>query len=352
MRTLISYIGVFALLALSSVTAAWGQSDRWDRALDSYQTICDRCILLREQSLRGDEIPADELRSLLEQVSSLRASLQRGSGSMSKAQKERFERIRSRYVEAFTKQGYSTDGPALRVARPALDLPRVASGEEILRSAFGSAQNDNSLISLGSAFGSAQIDMRLSHPEEAKRPKDLAERPKDLAKRPKDLSFSKTGAGPDSFTTGLTVIGAWSPNTLSYGAMATLTWNKAGIYIKGRSNFQTKIGEYSCLSDGTSGGKVIWTSGKESHPTWALGAGGIFRIAGPVGLYVGSGYGSAQTLWEDAAGKWATVKDYSAKGICADAGIMFSNNHFQASIGISTITFKKPALELGLGIRF
>ncbi len=322
MRTLISYIGVFALLALSSVTAAWGQSDRWDRALDSYQTICDRCILLREQSLRGDEIPADELRSLLEQVSSLRASLQRGSGSMSKAQKERFERIRSRYVDAFSKQGYSTDGPALRIARPALDLPRVASGEEILRSAFGSAQND----------------IRLCHPEEAK--------------RPKDLSFSQTGAGPDSFTTGLTVIGAWSPSTLSYGAMATLTWGKAGIYAKGRSNFQTKIGEYSCLSDGTSDGKVIWTSGQESHPTWALGAGGIFRIAGPVGLYVGSGYGSAQTLWEDASGKWATVEDYSAKGICADAGIIFSKNHFQASIGISTITFKKPALELGLGIRF
>ena len=334
MRTLISYIGVFALLALSSVTAAWGQSDRWDRALDSYQTICDRCILLREQSLRGDEIPADELRSLFEQVSSLRASLQRGSGSMSKAQKERFERIRSRYVEAFAKQGYSTDGPALRIARPVLDLPRVASGEEILRSAFGSAQNDNSLISLGSA----QNDMRLCHPEEAK--------------RPKDLSFSQTGTGPDSFTTGLTVIGAWSPNTLSYGAMATMTWGKAGIYAKGRSNFQNKKGEYSCLSDGTSSGKVIWTSGQESHPAWTIGAGGIFRIAGPVSLYIGSGYGSAQTLWEDASGKWATVEDYSAKGICADAGIIFSKNHFQASIGTSTITFKKPTLELGLGIRF
>jgi len=345
MRTLISYIGVFALLALSSVTAAWGQSDRWDRALDSYQTICDRCILLREQSLRGDEIPADELRSLLEQVSSLRASLQRGSGSMSKAQKERFERIRSRYVEAFSKQGYSTDGPALRIARPALDLPRVASGEEILRCAFGSAQNDNSLISLGSPFGSAQNDMRLCHPEEAKRPKDLA-------KRPKDLSFSQTGAGPDGFTTGLMVIGAWSPNTLSYGAMATLTWGKAGIYAKGRSNFQNKKGEYSCLSDGTSDGKVIWTSGQESHPTWVLGAGGLFKIAGPVSLYAGSGYGAAQTLWEDASGKWATVEDYSAKGICADAGIIFCKNHFQASIGISTITFKKHAIELGLGIRF
>ena len=311
MRTLISYIGVFALLALSSVTAAWGQSDRWDRALDSYQTICDRCILLREQSLRGDEIPADELRSLLEQVSSLRASLQRGSGSMSKAQKERFERIRSRYVEAFSKQGYSTDGPALRIARPALDLPRMDWSPQI-------KANERSRITGPSA----------------------------------PLRNRREGLRDRSKSAGLMAMGSWSPNTLSYGAMATMTWGKAGIYAKGRSNFQNKKGEYSCLSDGTSGGKVIWTSGQESHPTWTLGAGGIFKIAGPVSLYAGSGYGSAQTLWEDASGKWVTVEDYSAKGICADAGIIFSKNHFQASIGISTITFKKPALELGLGIRF
>ena len=319
MRTLISYIGVFALLALSSVTAAWGQSDRWDRALDSYQTICDRCILLREQSLRGDEIPADELRSLLEQVSSLRASLQRGSGSMSKAQKERFERIRSRYVEAFAKQGYSTDGPVLRIARPALDLPRVDWSPQI-------KAGERSRTTVGERS-------RTTGPSAP-------------------LRDRRDGLRDRSKSTGLMAMGSWSPNTLSYGAMATLTWGKAGIYAKGRSNFQNKIGEYSCLSDGTSGGKVIWTSGKESHPTWTIGAGGIFRIAGPVSLYAGSGYGSAQTLWEDAAGKWATVEDYSAKGICADAGIIFSKNHFQASIGISTITFKKPALELGLGIRF
>ena len=326
MRTLISYISVFALLALSSVTAAWGQSDRWDMALDSYQTICDRCILLREQSLRGDEIPADELRSLLEQVSSLRASLQRGSGSMSKAQKERFERIRSRYVEAFSKQGYSSDGPALQIARPALDLPRMDWSPQI-------KANERSRTTVGERS-------RTTGPSAP------------LRDRREELRDRREGLRDRSKSTGLMAMGSWSPNAISYGAMATLTWNKAGIYIKGRSNFQNKIGEYSCLSDGTSGGKVIWTSGQESHPTWVLGAGGIFKITGPVSLYAGSGYGAAQTLWEDASGKWATVEDYSAKGICADAGILFCKNHFQASIGISTITFKKPAIELGLGIRF
>ena len=230
---------------------------------------------------------------------------------MSKAQKERFERIRSRYVEAFSKQGYSTDGPALRIARPALDLPRMDWSPQI-------KANERSRITGPSA----------------------------------PLRNRREGLRDRSKSAGLMAMGSWSPNTLSCGAMATMTWGKAGIYAKGRSNFQNKKGEYSCLSDGTSGGKVIWTSGQESHPTWTLGAGGIFKIAGPVSLYAGSGYGSAQTLWEDASGKWVTVEDYSAKGICADAGIIFSKNHFQASIGISTITFKKPALELGLGIRF
>jgi len=315
MRSLLSYI--LLSLALLFGTAAWGQSDRWDRALDSYQTICDRCILLREQSLRGEDISPEELRSLLEQVSSLRTSLQKGSGSMSKAQKERFKRIRDRYTEAFSKQGYTTDGPVLKVAKPAMDLPRVENEGKILRSASGSAQNDNRSLS-------RHLDKQSSQPE-----------------KPKDLS------------PGLTILGAWSPKSLSYGAMATITGRRLGAYIKGRSNFEGQItASYSCLSDGTSGGAPIWTTGKESHTEWSLGAGGIIRLSNAFSLYAGSGYGHSETLWEDAAGKWAKVDDYSAKGICADAGIIFTISYFQASAGISTISLKNPTLEIGLGLRF
>ncbi len=318
MRSLLSYI--FLSLALFFGTAAWGQSDRWDRALDSYQTICDRCILLREQSLRGEEISPEELRSLLEQVSSLRTSLQKGSGSMSKAQKERFKRIRDRYTEAFSKQGYTTDGPVLKVAKPAMDLPRVENEGKILRSASGSAQNDKRGLS-------RHPDKQFSHSEGAKRPKDLS--------------------------LGLSILGGWSPQSLSYGAMATITGGRFGAYIKGRSNFKGQVtAGYSCLSDGTSNGAPIWTTGEESHTEWNLGAGGIIRLSNAFSLYAGSGYGLSETLWEDAAGKWAKVDDYSAKGICADAGILFTMSYFHASAGVSTISLKKPALEIGLGVRF
>lgn len=296
-------------------------------ALDSYETICDRCILLRERSLQGEQIAPEELTSLLEQVSQLRSTLQRGSRNMSPAQKDRFERIRRRYTVAFRGTGTLSDRPALKVARPEMELPKVewrpdlrlSSGNgEILRS----AQNDNSSISLGSP----QNDNLSYHPEGAKRPKDLS--------------------------AGLLILGGWSPETFSYGGMITLTGDKWGLYIKGRSNFKAMKADYSCRSDGTADGHIIWTSGKECHIGMALGAGGTFRISGPISLYAGSGYGSTRTLWEDASGKWAEVSDYSAKGPCADAGIIFNKGHFTASAGVSTVSLKTATVEFGVGIRF
>lgn len=316
MRTLLSYILV--LVAISFGITARAQSDRWDKALDSYQTICDKCILLREQSLRGDEISSDELRSLLEQVSSLRASLQKGSGRMSKAQKERFERIKSRYSAAFQKQAMFGDGANLKVARPAMVLPKL-EWRPAIRLHTGTGMVSSGL--------SRHPDKQSYHPEGAKRLKNLS--------------------------TGLTILGAYCPQSLSYGAMATITGSRFGAYIKGRSNFNGQVtAGYSCLSDGTSGGAPIWTTGKESHTVWTLGVGGIIRLSNAFSLYAGSGYGLSETLWEDAAGKWAKVDDYTSKGICADTGVIFYKGHFQASSGISTINLKRPALEISLGVRF
>lgn len=322
-----TYIIILALLAFG--VSAYGQGDRRiDAALDRYEVICDRCILLREKSSRGEKIQPEELKSLLEQVTELRTTLQNGSRNMSPSQKERFERIRRRYTVAFSGQAPPKDGPALKVARPVLDLPRVESGEKILRYAFGYAQNDKGLCQDKGLF----LDKRLyldgpsCHPEGAQRPKDLSP--------------------------SLIVLGGWRHQSLSYGAMATITGQKFGLYLKGRSNFLAQKAEYSCLSDGTSDGRVIWTSGRESHAEWSLGAGGMFKITGLVSLYVGSGYGLSETLWEDASGKWARVEDLSAKGICADAGIIFTISHFQASAGVSTVSLKNPTLEIGLGITF
>ena len=48
-------------------TVAYGQGSRLDRALDSYETICDRCILLRERSLRGEQIAPEDLKNIFKE---------------------------------------------------------------------------------------------------------------------------------------------------------------------------------------------------------------------------------------------------------------------------------------------
>ena len=312
MRKLLTYFLMLMMLFLT--LAAYGQDSRIDGALDRYEVICDKCILLKEKALKGEDISTDELKDLLEQVSDLRATLQKGSRNMSASQKERFERIKRRYTAAFQPQAVYGDGPVLKIDRPVPDLPKV-EWRPALRLRSGS----------GNGFsGTGKIPC---HPEGAKRPKDLSP--------------------------SLIILVGWMPESLSYGAMATITGSKSGVYIKGRSNFKNQVkAVYSCLSDGTSNGTPIWTSGNESHSDWSLGAGGILQLARPVSVYAGSGYGQAQTFWEDSAGKWAKVEDYSVKGICADAGILFTKGHFQASAGVSTISLKKATLEIGVGIRF
>ncbi len=295
-------------------TVAYGQDSRLDKALDSYESICDKCILLRERSLQGEQITPEELTSLLEQVAQLRSTLQKGSRNMSPAQKDRFERIRRRYTVAFGGTGTTSDKLKLKVARPELELPKVEWSPTIRLSS-----------GTGHILHHAQNDNLSSHPEGAKRPKDL--------------------------TTGLSILGGWHTGTFSYGGMVTFTGDKWGIYIKARSNFQPRKADYSCNSDGTAGSHIIWTSGKESHTNMSLGAGGIFKVTGKVSLYVGSGYGSTRTLWEDVSGKWAEVADYSTKGFCADGGIIFNKGHFTASAGVNSVRFKKATLELGIGIR-
>ncbi|MBQ6301370.1 MAG: hypothetical protein IJK75_03140 [Bacteroidales bacterium] len=310
MRRFLVFVTI--LVPLFFQVAAFGQDSKMDLALDHYETIIDRCILMRDRAQRGEKIEADELKSLLEQVSSLRTTLQNSSKGMTARQRERYERIRRRYTVAFQ--------PGKVVSRSVVRLPKVdwvPRVEEILRF----AQDD-------------RLDASCL-PERAQRPKDL-----------------RSAQYEAPWRIGVMAIGGWRPSTWTYGAMATVTHNRLGFYIKGRSNFTKDIHESICSSDGTSEGTIIWTTGREKHPAWNLGAGVIFKIAGPLGIYAGSGYGNRTTLWEEASGSWAKVEEYSFKGACADAGIVLGIRNFTASLGISSITFRNPSLEIGVGLRF
>lgn len=312
---------LFLLLSVCLLAGqpACAQSGRIDSALDRYEQICDQCILLRDRSLRGEQIAPEELRSLLDQVSSLRAALQEGSVDMTVAQRQRFEAIRSRYTAAFQPSAGSSQAVPTRdvVALPTLEWQLEAVAEcqsepKILRI----AQDD------GAIQGITRVPLKKYEPYA----------------RPAKVS--------------VLALAGWRPEAISYGAMVSFTAGRFGAYLKGRSNFVSTAVDYGCLSDGTSGGHIIWTTGNESHKAWAAGGGAIVRVAGPLCIFAGSGYGRLSILWEDTAGKWAQVEDLSLQGICADTGLMLSAGMFTAIVGVSTIQMKKPTVEVGLGVRF
>lgn len=312
---------VITLVPLFFQVAAYGQDSKMDLALDHYETIVDRCILMRDRAQRGEKIEADELKSLLEQVSSLRTTLQNSSKGMTARQRERYERIRRRYTVAFQPDAMAAEVSPVKPSSGISPLPEInwsPEVKEILRFAGQDAYSIEALRHSRLDRESTRLDRESQHP----------------------------------WKFGAIAIAGWQPSTLTYGAMATVTHNRLGFYLKGRSNFTKESYKSVCHEDGTSEGAMIWTTGREKHPAWNLGAGVIFKIAGPLGIYAGSGYGNRTTLWEEASRSWAKVEEYSFKGACADAGIVLDISNFTASLGISSITFRNPSLEMGVGLRF
>lgn len=324
MRRFLSYL--ILLLPLFLGRTVFAQDDRWDRALDRYEDICNQCILLRGAALQGEEISMEELSGLLQQLSSLRADLQDGSGTMSLSQRERFDRIRKRYRSAMG-PGSSphSDKTVLRLARPQLRLPDLhafPSGGAVL-----SASARSGLIDNGKGVSP-------EYPTSGTDPKP-------------GTSFGIIALG------GYTFSGSrLSADHLSYGAMLSVCKPRLGAYLKGRSTFSATAADYTCRSDGTSDGGPIWTSGRTRRPFSYFGAGIIWPVFRHAGFYGGAGYGASDVLWEDAGGKWARVEDYSVKGIGGDVGLVFGIGPAQALVGLNCIGIKLLSLEFGIGIRF
>ena len=85
---------VFCLFASSGVASA--QND-WDSVLDRYESITAQCKALRDKVASGEPVSQKSVTSLFGELGRLRNMLQQSSGKMTKAQRDRFERIRRSY---------------------------------------------------------------------------------------------------------------------------------------------------------------------------------------------------------------------------------------------------------------
>ena len=276
--------------------SAFGQRrDARDRALDRYETVCDRLIELRDALRRGETISSQEVSSLQAEVRSIRSNLQRSPEGLTEEQIRRFNRIRRRY-----NYGYE-----LKELSPAKAVPLTYNIKDI------------------------QFSSRYPYHD----------RPYYDIGKTGFLALAQVSPVPD----------------MSFGLSLGFLRRSTGAYVSFLSNFKSKSASIDCLSDGTSSGNPVWVSGRQEKTKMRVTAGGIFRVAENVSLLAGAGYGSRKLFWENSSGDWMRVTDCSYSGVAAEAGALFTlgrRESFCLSAKVGTIAFKYIDFSVGIGYRF
>ena len=139
---------------------------------------------------------------------------------------------------------------------------------------------------------------------------------------------------------------------LSYALLAGLGGPRTGGYLRAESNFQAVSPAYDCLSDGSTGYGVIWTSGARKVSCFSFTGGLWYACTDWLTLRAGAGYGQRIVCWQDTQGAWARVRDYSVAGLAVDTGLVFRIGNVALSLGGGTIAFRHYSFSLGVGFAF
>lgn len=293
------------MFSLGVKVAAMPQGDNYDRALDKYAAICDRCVGLRAKVEAGESVRTESLKSLLTELSSLRKTLSNASGKMSAAQVERFEAIKAKYLQgmkAFEKPAEESERTLLK------PLPRLAAVPSAI------VVPSDAEITLRQRFSS----------------KESLSKPFRLA------VLADAGMFP----------------TPSYGAMVVATWKGIGAYATYRSDFRKNEYSYVCTSAGDTEYGRIWATGESRVSRSVATAGFAMFTSRRFGFRAGAGMTSYTSCWEDVSGQWAKVKGKSYKSPAADAGIFLTFSRLIISAGVVSDFSGHADLQFGVGVRF
>lgn len=344
---------IFSLLLLMSGSLLCdAQSMRkqdWDKILDQYERVCQRCVELREDALNGKRVSTRRFNSLTEELERLRSALQESGGAMTESQIKRFQQIRSLYeaeshssvsVVEQEKEVLATEKAAPK--EPAAKVLKAKIKEELSPEPEDKAQPIERLYTELPfvKIKEERLEIKDNNTEGIIAPElEHSALPQVVESRKEPQWTIMLRAAAPVFSAGASV-------------HYHLDSSRLGLFIKIRSNFKSFKPDYLCNSDGSTVTGSIWTSGKDIKTRLCLSAGASYSINQNISAYAGCGYGEFNTAWEDNTGKWAKVQDYSASGFHADLGIMLHFNRLALSIGISSTAFRYSDLELGIGFSF
>lgn len=318
------------------------QGDNYDKALDKYAYICDRCVEMRAKVESGQSIQMESLGALLAELSSLRKTLSNASGKMSAAQAERFEAIKAKYM-----QGMKAFGK--RPARPSLgSIQRINPVTEPVEVTLIEMPERSLRLAQRPAPQVQRPEPQAQHPERQSRHQEMqvkqserqTQRPKGKTPRPKEGLKLTLLADAGIFP------------TPSYGAMAVLTWRGVGAYVNYRSDFRKNEYSYTCTSEGDTEYGRIWATGESRVSHTVATAGLAVWTSRRFGFYAGAGLSSSTRCWEDISGEWAKVEDKSYRGVAADGGILLTFKPMALSVGVVSDFRRYVDVQIGVGVRF
>ena len=311
------------------------QGDNYDKALDKYAYICDRCVEMRAKVESGQSIQMESLGALLAELSSLRKTLSNASGKMSAAQAERFEAIKAKYMQGMKALGKKSDRPVFSSIQRIKPISEPVEVATMAHQKVSFRQNQ-------------RPEPQAQHPERQSRHQEMqvkqserqTQHPKGKTPRPKEGLMLTLLADAGIFP------------TPSYGAMAVMTLRGIGAYANYRSDFRKNEYSYTCTSEGDTEYGRIWATGESRVSHTVATAGLAVWTSRRFGFYAGAGLSSSTRCWEDISGEWAKVEDKSYRGVAADGGILLTFKPMALSVGVVSDFRRYVDVQIGIGVRF
>ena len=311
------------------------QGDNYDKALDKYAYICDRCVEMRAKVESGQSIQMESLGALLAELSSLRKTLSNASGKMSAAQAERFEAIKAKYMQGMKALGKKSDRPVFSSVQRIKPISEPVEVATMAHQKVSFRQNQ-------------RPEPQAQHPERQSRHQEMqvkqserqTQHPKGKTLRPEEGLMLTLLADAGIFP------------TPSYGAMAVMTLRGVGVYANYRSDFRKNEYSYTCTSGGDTEYGRIWATGESRVSRTVATAGLAMWTSRRFGFYAGAGLSSSTRCWEDISGEWAKVEDKSYRGIAADGGILLTFKPMALSVGMVSDFRGHADVQIGVGVRF
>ena len=99
-------------------------------------------------------------------------------------------------------------------------------------------------------------------------------------------------------------------------------------------------------------GHLPMYNGTKATDRLSVIAGGMMRVAEPLYVRVGVGYGARNLCWQDKEQNWYKIKGYSFQGVDVSAGIQAHLGGFVLSLEAVTTNFQTLEGKLGLGYAF